>query len=75
MTSFETTLATVPARSPLALARTHALAVIGGNTGNAPTSLAAAARRGEVASATYKRGACLTTECVSCPYQRDNGSC
>lgn len=53
------------------------LPIVTGNTANisAKADAATRSRHVTVASTTYKRNACMTGECVACPYARDNGSC
>lgn len=50
--------------------------IVGNNSASFQLAKAADARtRREVASFTYKRSACMTHDCVACPFARDNGSC
>lgn len=54
--------------------------IIGNNVGNAPSlrkgfADAADAVQKKALQVFYKRTICMTTECVACPYARENGSC
>lgn len=54
--------------------------IIGNNVGNAPSlkkgfADAADAIAKKTHQVFHKRTACMTTECVACPYARENGSC
>ena len=66
-------MSTIQATLTGAQAIDRALRIIANNGQNAPTSLHDAVAAGE--KPMMKRVACVTHDCPTCPFARDNGSC
>lgn len=66
-------MSTIQATLTGAQAIERALRIIANNGQNAPVTFVEAASFGEQPK--FKRDACATNECVTCPYARERGSC